>query len=452
MRFVVAYVVYVVFLAVFLAGVPRDDGVVESGSGGGGRRRRRRGGGALFVAARREKDFIRGGRRLVMMETTNAFTDDDDDDDAAADASSSSSSASSSSSSSSTLNSWIDFCTPSAENLFERPIDPILEADLRTNRQDPPANVADRGREWYRRHTNVRAGASTKGKAKGKNALPLMLFGDSITEYWKLKVNREMLLKTLRLDNEGDVFVNGISGDETSHALYRLSHGAFPRTTVDDIVMMIGTNNFGRAYREHWDAKKIHEECLNEEQVRAIRREIPNAVAGVLAVIEKIRLMSPNSRIVVLGILPRGLRNNRAWNTVTQSSMLDMKTSQQLPDDDVLESRAFKGQFTLPNVFTKAIDFANDAVKRGVENEKVGGNMVFYRECGDAFLYNDEKSNTKMLNVDLMKDALHPDKPKGYEALGKCIRDILDSLPENREFANVRARQPGENSNIGVAT
>ena len=443
----VVYVVYVVFLAFLLAGVPCDYGVVESGGGGG-----RRGGGALFVAARREKDFIRGGRRLVMMETTNAFNDDDDDDDdddAAADASSSSSP----SLSSSTLNSWIDFCTPSAENLFERPIPPILEADLRTNRQDPwPANVADRGREWYRRHTNVRAGASTKGKPKGKNALPLMLFGDSITEYWKLKVNREMLLKTLRLDNEEDVFVNGISGDETSHALYRLSHGAFPRTTVDDIVMMIGTNNFGRAYREHWDAKKIHEECLNEEQVRAIRREIPNAVAGVLAVIEKIRLMSPNSRIVVLGILPRGLRNNRAWKTVTQSSMLDMKTSQQLPDDDVLESRAFKGQFTLPNVFTKAIDFANDAVKRGVENEKVGGNMVFYRECGDAFLYNDEKSNTKMLNYDLMKDALHPDKPKGYEALGKCIRDILDSLPENREFANVRARQPGENSKIGVAT
>ena len=437
----VVYVVYVVFLAFLLAGVPCDYGVVESGGGGG-----RRGGGALFVAARREKDF--NGRRLAMMETANAFNDDDDAA-AAADASSSSSS----SLSSSTLNSWIDFCTPSAENLFERPIPPILEADLRTNRQDPwPANVADRGREWYRRHTNVRAGASTKGKPKGKNALPLMLFGDSITEYWKLKVNREMLLKTLRLDNEEDVFVNGISGDETSHALYRLSHGAFPRTTVDDIVMMIGTNNFGRAYREHWDAKKIHEECLNEEQVRAIRREIPNAVAGVLAVIEKIRLMSPNSRIVVLGILPRGLRNNRAWKTVTQSSMLDMKTSQQLPDDDVLESRAFKGQFTLPNVFTKAIDFANDAVKRGVENEKVGGNMVFYRECGDAFLYNDEKSNTKMLNYDLMKDALHPDKPKGYEALGKCIRDILDSLPENREFANVRARQPGENSKIGVAT
>ena len=46
-----------------------------------------------------------------------------------------------------------------------------------------------------------------------------------------------------------------------------------------------------------------------------------------------------------------------------------------------------------------------------------------------------------MLNYDLMKDALHPDKPRGYEALGKCVRDILDSLPENGSLQNVRARK-----------
>jgi hypothetical protein len=51
-----------------------------------------------------------------------------------------------------------------------------------------------------------------------------------------------------------------------------------------------------------------------------------------------------------------------------------------------------------------------------------------------------------------MKDALHPDKPRGYEALGKCVRDILDSLPENWEFQNVRARESGEIAQMGVAT
>ena len=357
------------------------------------------------------------------------------------------------------MNSWIDFCSSSARELYESPIDPILESEVQNRRQDPPIKITDRGQMWFRAESNVRADARTKSAIfeKRSKSIPLMLFGDSITEYWKLRVNREVLMKTLRVENERDVFVNGISGDETSHALYRLTHGAFPRATVDDIVVMIGTNNLGRAYRlgvEYSNRmKKADEECLNEEQVRAIREEIPNAVAGILAVIEKIRVMSPNSRIVVLGILPRGLRNVRAWTGTPQASIHDMETSQRLPDADALESRAFKGQFTLPNVFTKAIDFVNDAVKRGIENEKVGGDMVYYRECADAFLtVVDEESDTKMLNYDLMKDALHPDKPRGYEALGKCVRDILDSLPENWEFQNVRARESGEIAQMGIAT
>ena len=358
------------------------------------------------------------------------------------------------------MNSWIDFCSSSARELYESPIDPILESELREMRRDlTPTKITDRGQMWFRAESNLRADARTKSAIfeKRSKSIPLMLFGDSITEYWKLRVNREVLMKTLRVENERDVFVNGISGDETSHALYRLTHGAFPRATVDDIVVMIGTNNLGRAYRlgvEYSNRmKKADEECLNEEQVRAIREEIPNAVAGILAVIEKIRVMSPNSRIVVLGVLPRGLRNVRAWTGTPQASIHDMETSQRLPDADALESRAFKGQFTLPNVFTKAIDFVNDAVKRGIENEKVGGDMVYYRECADAFLtVVDEESDTKMLNYDLMKDALHPDKPRGYEALGKCVRDILDSLPENWEFQNVRARESGEIAQMGVAT
>ena len=358
-----------------------------------------------------------------------------------------------------TMNSWIDFCSSSARELYESPIDPILESEVQNRRQDPPIKITDRGQMWFRAESNLRADARTKSAIfeKRSKSIPLMLFGDSITEYWKLRVNREVLMKTLRVENERDVFVNGISGDETSHALYRLTHGAFPRATVDDIVVMIGTNNLGRAYRlgvEYSNRmKKADEECLSEEQVRAIREEIPNAVAGILAVIEKIRVMSPNSRIVVLGILPRGLRNVRAWTGTPQASIHDMETSQRLPDADALESRGFKGQFTLPNVFTKAIDFVNDAVKRGVENEKVGGDMVYYRECADAFLtVVDEESDTKMLHYDLMKVALHPDYPRGYEALGKCVRDILDSLPENWEFQNVRARESGEIAQMGVAT
>ena len=146
-----------------------------------------------------------------------------------------------------TMNSWIDFCSSSARSLYESPIDPILESELRDRRRDrlTPTKITDRGQMWFRAESNVRADARTKSAIfeKRSKSIPLMLFGDSITEYWKLRVNREVLMKTMRVENERDVFVNGISGDETSHALYRLTHGAFPRATVDDIVVMIGTNN-----------------------------------------------------------------------------------------------------------------------------------------------------------------------------------------------------------------
>ena len=174
------------------------------------------------------------------------------------------------------MNSWIDFCSSSARELYESPIDPILESEVRNRRRDPPIKITDRGQMWHRAESNVRADARTKSAIfeKRSKSIPLMLFGDSITEYWKLRVNREVLMKTLRVENERDVFVNGISGDETSHALYRLTHGAFPRATVDDIVVMIGTNNLGRAYRlgvEYSNRmKKADEECLSEEQVREV--------------------------------------------------------------------------------------------------------------------------------------------------------------------------------------
>ena len=130
MRFVVAYVVYVVFLAVFLAGclaTTASSAAVVAAEEEEGR-------GRLFVAARRKKFYSRWEK--IGDDGDDQRVCDDDDDDDAADASSSSSSASSSSSSS-TLNSWIDFY-PSAK-IYERQIDPILEADP-DNRQDPRAS------------------------------------------------------------------------------------------------------------------------------------------------------------------------------------------------------------------------------------------------------------------------------------------------------------------------
>ena len=351
------------------------------------------------------------------------------------------------------LNSWIDFCaSDGSKALYAKPFEPVLSMDLMAERrmghgEETTAKkvLDDRGQFWRTKHRNLQADARTKSMVlnKRKKSIKVMLYGDSITEYWSYEVNKVALMESFGrdVDNEREIFVNGISGDETSHGLYRIHHGAFPTATVNDIVLLIGTNDLGRAFRSAFkrSSEKVPE-CLSEEMVRAIRDETPKVVQGILSIVEDMRLMSPNSRIVVLGILPRGFRNPKAWKTVSQQSMPDMETSENLPTREVLESRAFMGQFSQPNVFSKAIDFINDAVKRGIEVAKVGGSRVYYKECNDVFL-NEDDGNMKS---EIIKDALHPDKPRGYEVFGKCIKEHLDQLPENWEFKNVRVRDREE--------
>ena len=81
------------------------------------------------------------------------------------------------------MNSWIDFCSSSARELYESPIDPILESEVQNRRQDPPIKITDRGQMWHRAESNVRADARTKSAIfeKRSKSIPLMLFGDSIT-------------------------------------------------------------------------------------------------------------------------------------------------------------------------------------------------------------------------------------------------------------------------------
>ena len=60
------------------------------------------------------------------------------------------------------MNSWIDFFSSSARELYESPIDPILESEVQNRRQDPPIKITDRGQMWFRAESNVRADARTK--------------------------------------------------------------------------------------------------------------------------------------------------------------------------------------------------------------------------------------------------------------------------------------------------
>jgi len=104
--------------------------------------------------------------------------------------------------------------------------------------------------------------------------------GDSITEGWQPNLFRMFYGHRSGLNL-------GIGGDTTQSLLWRLDNGHWPAALQPQaIVLLIGTNNIGHGNR-------------------------PEDVAqGVAAVIEKLQRLAPQAKILLLGVLPRGIYAN----------------------------------------------------------------------------------------------------------------------------------------------
>jgi beta-glucosidase len=147
---------------------------------------------------------------------------------------------------------------------------------------------------WQTRHAQCSAQV-----AKGGGEV--LFIGDSITHGWdgagKDIWNREIApLKAANL---------GFSGDHTENVLWRLENGELPAACQPKVaVVMIGTNNTG--YRN------------------GTRMESPAVIAaGITAIVDKLHAHNPNTRILLLGIFPRGAtaadplrQNNEAVNRI----------------------------------------------------------------------------------------------------------------------------------------
>jgi len=120
----------------------------------------------------------------------------------------------------------------------------------------------------------------------------IIFVGDSITQGWEgagAKVWEEQLapLGAINL---------GIGGDRTEHVLWRLEHGNIDGLSPAFAVVMIGTNNFGQANPD------------DESEV----------LAGVVAVVEKLRTMLPRVKVILLDIFPRGEEFNAMRGSILQ--------------------------------------------------------------------------------------------------------------------------------------
>jgi len=105
----------------------------------------------------------------------------------------------------------------------------------------------------------------------------LLFIGDSITEGWEgagKEVWNQRYLPRKAMNA-------GIGGDLTQHVLWRLDHGNIDGLSPRLVVLMIGTNNFGA------DSPK-------------------DIAAGIQAIVEKLRMKLPSTKVLLLGVFPRG--------------------------------------------------------------------------------------------------------------------------------------------------
>ncbi len=123
---------------------------------------------------------------------------------------------------------------------------------------------------WMKRHESFNTRV-----AQGK--VDLVFIGDSITQGWEGK-GKKAWAKFYGKRNAVNL---GIGGDRTQHVIWRLDNGNLYRIKPKAAVIMIGTNNSGAN-----TSKQIAD--------------------GVEAIVKQLRNKTPKTKILILGVFPRG--------------------------------------------------------------------------------------------------------------------------------------------------
>ena len=224
-----------------------------------------------------------------------------------------------------------------------------LAAQEAKTKSDPVAPVPRPDQKgWMERHEAMNA------RVKQGN-VDLIFIGDSITQGWEGK-GKEVWQKFYGKRNAVNL---GISGDQTQHVLWRLDHGNIDGISPKLAVVMIGTNNSSRS-----EPAKIPD--------------------GIKAIVEKLRTKLPETKVLLLGIFPRGENNEdplRRVNTQVNKAIADLA-------DNL---------------------------------------MVFYRDIGPMFLAADGT-----LSKEIMPDLLHPNA-KGYEIWAESIESLVTQFMGEKE-------------------
>jgi lysophospholipase L1-like esterase len=226
-----------------------------------------------------------------------------------------------------------------AQNTNEAVQNTAIIPELRTN----PTN-------WVARHEGFVREAQ-------KGGIDILFLGDSITDGW-----RDRGLSVWNKYYAPRHAANfGIGGDRTQHVLWRMDRGELDGIKPKVVVLMIGTNNTGK-----------------EKDTGKICNTVLETIEAVQAVIKKLRVKLPDSKILLLAIFPRGT----------------------LDDPQ-------RAQVALINTVIAKLD---------------DGRMVKFLDINPKFL---EADGT--LSTNIMPDLLHPNE-QGYQIWADAMGPTLDEM------------------------
>ena len=175
---------------------------------------------------------------------------------------------------------WLDDVTLSAEGEKieivmpeSGPPPPKEPEDARLIPTTPlPGYYKDYPKAWLNFHENHVQRAKQGG-------IGIVFLGDSITQGWG-GAGREHWDRHFAPLNAANF---GIGGDQTGNVLWRLKHGTVDGLSPRLVVLMIGVNNL-------WSGKNTGAEIAG----------------GIRAIVEELRVRLPQTKVLVLGVLPIG--------------------------------------------------------------------------------------------------------------------------------------------------
>ncbi len=164
---------------------------------------------------------------------------------------------------------------------------------------------------WVKRHESFNVRAKQGG-------VGLIFIGDSITHAWESK-GKEVWAKYYASRKAMNL---GIGGDRTQHVLWRLDNGNIDGITPKAAVLMIGTNN---SNKKDNTAEEIGD--------------------GITAIVGKLRKKLPETKVLILGIFPRGPKPSPQREKNAQASAIAAK----LADGKMIHYMDIGKHFTKPD-------------------------------------------------------------------------------------------------------